>query len=1348
MGNFGPAATLNLSAVAVAAAHGITQRTIATWNPGLARTPRVLVPIQLDALVVRPQDKPASWADCKMQAPPSGQTSTRKSLLPPPFKNLDATRGSGVYLHWALPDGLTHGSDTGSAVSFPAIPDRWLILRFYPSTIGPERRAVKGWVLRAVDQNPVAVDLDQWKETGNEPGATDPPLTAVGFGDPAWATYYDNVANRLAFYDSLADISSGPLAYLVCGWYSDPSFDPLGSSEVHSLTDFDRRMAQLGWELKPNELHEAVWRYHQFVKASTMLGLQTREAVAVGSFANAATIAPAAGTSAAVGRAALTTFLPPAPAATVGAAPSPLDPSGHPVDDIYTTDGSWWPELTLYHGSAVGIGWPGIGWPGNENGLLSGEVGGPPPASGIQVAVGNTMSEALAVLVARANNAPDEARLLEAFMLGGLRDLEQPDGQARVDALLHASAFASRDGGYVEEQIPQQALPPSTPPVPQGSVTPDGPGIFKQPSDFTPGKVTDLAAVEDTSVSAVSRIGSQAFVTKERFSEISILKGGLSEAVHQLGTGASKPGPGIPAQNRTVKRALPRLFQPSDPVILVQGGGRSFKHGGDGRFAEDGKLACRLTGFCVTELSCSALTGQPNRPAVRGDDLLERGVENGSVPPECEDLLRETVLFDPGASMAAARSAIFVPPQGGIAATTRAAAAPVAPADLALARNFTVEQTVWWATRDPRVDPGPLVARSGIAGTLPSPIAVTLPVRPWTPIHLDWRIQFIPSANGVADWTLDETDFDPGEQKLPSPDDTQSGIIMEGRVHLTGGAASTIAQGIRTALAQAASAAGSDPLPANGLVRFNSLVAQTVLTHFSALAVETAVSLGGGAGGDNGGVPAVDRSVLGDIASTLENMDVLSGALDNFHTGLRGGYVGDGKTVPPQGSPAPSPFVPMRAGFMRILRLRLVDGFGQVADLAGSSESTLADSSKIVKSQPIELPASPQFEVLPPRFTSPARLWFRYTAADGSATDAGSDVSPVCGYVMPNHLDGDLEFFDVDGTNLGVVRPDSSAGIIWEEAPGRPSTVGQTPARAIPNQFLGGMAQGLIDWGLADAEVKGAREDALSALLRIIDSTLWAVDPFGHTGDEHLALLVGHPVVVLRARVCLEVEEPISPDVVNRIAVPLRLGALTHWQDGLLGYFVNDDYRTLYCADAAVAGFAREVGPNRGFLQQINLVPDFYQTFSDDLGANVTKGNSPVNHPYVDDSGVRLILPNQEVQITLLVEPQTVVHATAGLLPRKEIGMRREWIAAALAKLAPTFRFGPVLVDPKRIRMPVATELAGTWTWDARADVSNWKEDPVINATTDAILPPDPARGTEGWLRLQSPSPPNGTAKT
>ena len=91
--------------------------------------------------------------------------------------------------------------------------------------------------------------------------------------------------------------------------------------------------------------------------------------------------------------------------------------------------------------------------------------------------------------------------------------------------------------------------------------------------------------------------------------------------------------------------------------------------------------------------------------------------------------------------------------------------------------------------------------------------------------------------------------------------------------------------------------------------------------------------------------------------------------------------------------------------------------------------------------------------------------------------------------------------------------------------------------------------------------------------------------------------------------------------------------------------------------------------------------------------------------------------------------------------------MRREWIAAAMATLSPTFRFGPVLVDPKTIRMPVPNEIHGTWSWDHRADITTWAEDPIVAATQDAHLRPDPASGTEGWMRM-SPPPPAGQSKS
>jgi len=287
-----------------------------------------------------------------------------------------------------------------------------------------------------------------------------------------------------------------------------------------------------------------------------------------------------------------------------------------------------------------------------------------------------------------------------------------------------------------------------------------------------------------------------------------------------------------------------------------------------------------------------------------------------------------------------------------------------------------------------------------------------------------------------------------------------------------------------------------------------------------------------------------------------------------------------------------------------------------------------------------------------------------------------------------------------------------------------------------------GLAQGLLDWGAADSSPDTpARDTALSSLLRIIDTSLWSVDPFGHVGDEHLSLLVGHPVVVLRGLVRVEVAEPVAPGLVTGLRVPVRLGALAQWQDGLLGYLVGDDARTLHVTDPAVADFARPVGPHQGFTGQASTTSDYYNQFAADLGVVADPGSTPVDHPYVDTTGLLWVQPGQDVRVTMLAEPHSVIHATTGYLPRKQIGMRRGWVAPGLAALAPLFRFGPVLVDPKLIRMPVASDIRGTWSWSHRSDVSTWADEPVTNSLGDARMPPDPSQGQEGWLRLTPEEP-------
>jgi hypothetical protein len=1304
-----------------ALAHGLTINAINTWNPNIARSPRVLVPIEVTALAVRAAG--GTWADCKMSAPPPDADETNLAaavdLLPPPFQNLDKPRAVGVYLHWALPDALTRGtvSATDPNASFPAVPDRWLIVRLSAGRT-PSRRAVRGWVLEADGPTPKVTDLQIWTEPIN-PDAPPPldvrkSLTAVGHGDPFWSAYFDNVENRLGFHDQFLDGVLGPLAYLVCGWHSRHADDLIGEG-LRTYSQFEARLQQLGWEIPSADLEAAFQSSNNTIQGAALSGVDTREA----RFA-AATQSPLLPVlNASFFTQQIASFQ-----GVAGAQTAAVDKFGAAEAGSYLVHQASWPQFTLYHGAIVGMGWPGPGIGVAPDGLMGGEVGGPPPAESIKTSIGNTAAEALAAMLADNNGNEQESRLLEAVLLDAMQDLDQPDGAARIDVRLHAKGFGSLPGGSDTKTIPQRQSVTAQPHIPDPTQT--DPGVFAslQPkkqsvTNVLGGKEQVLGVVNASSNRPVSKIAPP-----------QVLAGGMASAIDWAATRniiAQRPTiPAVdpdPASVETeVQRTKPRFFVPPDPVILLQGARRSFKHGSDSLYSESGDLPCRLTGSTVTSLRPKAAANLPNAGAVTGADLLESGVGNGSVPPECEALLEEMVLLDPGSADAAVQAA------------TRGTTAVAASVASQLARTYAVEQMMTFINRDPRRDIAPLTAISGFTGTLPPGASVAAPISPWIPLHIDWDVDCIPSPGGADDWILNEVDFDADPERLPPVEGTVRVQNYKGRALLTGGVARMAAAAVRQSLDRAQRSGGSVSLQPGFNWAFNSKLAQTLLAAIQPLraaASPAAVS---------------SSSDFNHLVTELEGLDVLAGAFDRFHTKLRSGFIADGTAAPKPGDPVPPDFVPFRAGFLRIHRMRLVDCYGQIVDLVGSGATQSADMTRIIKSEPLTVAGRTDLIELAPRFTAPLRSWFRFMSAADDTVEADDDVSALCGFIMPNHLDGDLQFFGPNGTGLGAVLPRPEAGIVWEDAPGRPSTVGGAPLRAIDNAHLGGIAQGLVDWGRADAVPNDVRPDtALSSILRIIDSTLWSVDPFGHVGDEHLALLVGHPVAVLRAKLRLELEEPVAPAVASAIRVPVRIGALAHWQDGLLAYFVNDDYRTLCIPDPACANFARPVGAGAGFLQQATDTSDYYQHFADDLGAGAVKGNTPVNHPYVDLTGLVHLQPGQDLLLTLLVEPHSSIHLTTGLLPRKDIGMRRNWVAPGLALLAPVFRFGPVMVDPKRIRMPVASDIQGSWSWSHRIDATTWADEPVVNSGGDAQIPADPSKGQEGWLKL-SPVPPSNSS--
>jgi hypothetical protein len=664
---------------------------------------------------------------------------------------------------------------------------------------------------------------------------------------------------------------------------------------------------------------------------------------------------------------------------------------------------------------------------------------------------------------------------------------------------------------------------------------------------------------------------------------------------------------------RQVDRAGPRSWQAVNPSIVLQGAGRSGRHGCDGRFAEENDLVCRLEADVITAFGLDGRLEGRGVDALPPHPLAALPAIYGA-PAILEGLLAEAASLDPGS-------------------------APDLPGNTSHSAAIAQARARWWQSfADEEIESDALQG-SRIEGILPSPIAICTPCRPWNPVLLDWQIAYLPSPHGAHDWLLGNADFTlPAAPAMP---DVSAILTFSGRCSL------------------------------------NSSPARMLESLLE------------------------DRE---DVAAPM--FDLIGGSLEGFIASLRGDPLtsvisevhGTLNEPMPLGE-RPSDFQPLRAGFLRIDRLRVIDGFGRFADLPLRSQA-------VALGRTLATPGHSDLAAMRPRFTAPARVRLRFTDAAGSGSDADPATSPICGYVLPATNDTSLEIFDADGTGLGRLRQDVTQGIAWEESPGTYATLGARPDQHIGNGFLAGLANALFAADTKEPNTT-ARASVLGSLLRIIDATRWSTDVTGPAGEEHLSLLLGQPVAIVRATIRLDVDDERKPPENAITAIPVRLGSLAQLGDGLLGYFIDDDYSVLRIIDPAVVRIVREL----------------------DI--------APLEESYVDDSGVFYINPGIDIPLTLIMVPGASVQVTTGVLPQKQVNLLREWTAPALSRLSPTLRFGPLLRDDPITRIPVASDIRGDWLWHRHPDPTTWATDKVVPANTAAQLPNKPVSASDGWLQIK-----------
>jgi hypothetical protein len=500
-----------------------------------------------------------------------------------------------------------------------------------------------------------------------------------------------------------------------------------------------------------------------------------------------------------------------------------------------------------------------------------------------------------------------------------------------------------------------------------------------------------------------------------------------------------------------------------------------------------------------------------------------------------------------------------------------------------------------------------------------------------------------------------------------------------------------------------------------------------------------------------------DKSVFDKLCSGIKETSLLSQCLDGFNDALLMAKREFQLPVKDPQAPndkdfalirealgamndkAPQPinhFLPVRTGFIRLSRLRMVDAFGRIVDLIGeNNDRSVIYTHSLKVQEKIEMIKTKKElsrfgGFMSPRLVHPLRLQFRYlgTGNENIELDSHSQQNPFLAWILPNFLDNSIMIHDGEGHPVGSMRLVKDK-VRWQPVPGAAESGSFEAAKKRFPEIA----------RFCDELIKNATY--FESWMRSMDRSIQFMHPKNYREDKGIASFVGHPLVLIRA--CLKLElfglpplsqkwQAVIDDFINyskdstddqqlkrysadktqlmKIEFPVRLGNLHDCEDGLAGFFRNDDYTRFFSPGAS----------NKDGC-------------SNNTDVSLTLKIKP--HDASENKG-----EDDEI-VTMLVDPRIPVHATSGILPVKSIQLPPHFYHSHLKNISVTLFTGPVLIDgQEEVKIPVSEESGKSWSYIEH--ISRGQDKESFKEYENVV--PEPVNGSfkeklrisEGWLKL------------
>lgn len=1208
-------------------------------------TPSYLfAPMELNALLVNQQVLGKPFRRWRQQYT---QLNVYTSPIPAAFQGeIDANFSSndanrGVYLHWQVPKSLRQGlaQNATSTPVFPFLPNRWLVVRYFGTG---DARKMKAWVLesdcpnddvvnRTIDSSPYLMDPDiltLWAQS-QSPARKAVAQETVPSGQPQPNTVYNVLLGKVFDLATWTEqgISQQFLTAMAPGNTEFAAYQPM----VANIYSFHDRVQDDPDVVEGSPLSYLVAGWYSVPGADPLGGF----------------------------------------------------PDGGAQEDFdqllaslrwQAADGSGTANALITHGLTYNLVWQNTAAPDTQI----------QDTTNLHVAIGNNALDAFQNMVNQQladqasgdptlqqllDSLPDAAHLLEAFSYDMVYLLDDPGGTVALQNAIRTQWFQPLPGGIRWTVVDENdtALDAQGAAAIAAEAAQEAPWLNQLNAD---------QANYDTLASQLQRAQRDLFglwwkfmfndansvflnsrgVSKDQFvaalnpanpDGLVFQVNALAAQVQQVAALVPRPIFNTPADSvevalqngidafmaakrqagllsatRVLKSIVqPSFFAPSDPVMLLSGA-RTQQQVLDNRL-----LQVRLPGQLVSAFLDGSL-GTVTAPSLGS---LLPSLVSSAIPDVLVNLYNEAFLLDPVNAPAIAAQ---IP--GASVGDVQALIAAHAPA------NFQ--------------------------GTLPG-LALQNWTQPWNPLYFEWRINYYPigalDARNQPNWRFDGNDY----RYVGALPDSPTPFNVMGRSIMTSQVSGVFQQRLQAYLS-----AHPDPgiqaiedqlnldnwdFLVQSFTGFNQFLAQSLPAN-------------------NRIDPTVTISSSSVSSTTVPVQELVSGQTDILPMDVSNSDL--------------QPFQGIRRGQAYVEQMIIYDAFGQALDVVTTSSGLkssdnfhpilgpeLTPDQNIVAFNPWRL-----FQ-LPPRLIQPARLSFRLVDAVNPTqyVDTDQTANPVGGWIIPNHLEQGLSLYAADGSSLGLLRltvgVNGSKAIGWQPAP---HASVQTQAQL---QVAAPMvAQWMV--GLDDAG-SGAFEDFLSA----IDETLWTVDPIGGRSDQNLSVLIGRPLALTRAQLQFQLKgAPIRdqswpktfdssvPDYTQE-SFQVRLGEQELRQDGLVGYYLNQDFtlfNNVHQPEGATDSYLKVIGP-----ENFIAMPFDGTTTAD---------------------------------VVMLIDPRAAVHAMTGLFPVLSLALPNAFVDPVLSSLEIAFHVAPFLTElvanpdasagiANAVLIPTPAEQNGAWSWWERS---------------------------------------------